>query len=254
MKFRVFLATGLVILLASLGLTGCTAGTGAAATGAQSTINLNNQQGIWVSGQGKVTVKPDIATLSLGISAQASTVQEALAQGSSAMDRVMKALTDNGIEDKDIQTQYFNINPQYRFDNATQQSTISGYQVSNIITVKIRAIDNTGRIIDAVAAGGGDNTRVNGVSFSVDQPEKFYSQARSAAMNDAKAKAENLADLAKVGLGKAIYITESSGSQQPIPLVPPVRGETGGSATPGTSISPGQTDIILYVQVAYSIE
>src|SRR4030042_1915662 len=91
-------AVSLVVLLAVLGLSGCVAG------GAD--VNLNSQQeGIWVNGSGKVTAVPDLATLSLGIEAQATTVAEAQAQAVEAMDRVMKALTDGGVAKKDIQTQ-----------------------------------------------------------------------------------------------------------------------------------------------------
>jgi uncharacterized protein YggE len=74
--------------------------------------------------------------------------------------------------------------------------------------VKIRDMDKTGTIIDAVAAAGGNNTIINGISFSVEKPELSYSQARKAAMEDARAKAEDLAKLANVALGKATYISE----------------------------------------------
>ncbi len=119
------------------------------------------------------------------------------------------------------------------------------------MTVKVRAVDKTGAIIDAVAAAGGDLVRVNGVSFSVDQPEKYYAQARQSAMSDAKAKADQLAKLAGVTLGKATYISE--GSTGPVPYR---QAFSGGAIAPSaaTSISPGQTDIVIDVQVAYAIQ
>ena len=254
MRTKVFLTTGVILILVLVGLAGCNTGGGgpAATAGEQSIININNQQGIMVSGEGKVTVQPDIATVSLGVSAQAATVADAQSQAATAMDKVVKALTGSGIDSKDIQTQYFSIAPQYRFDNVTQQSSITGYQVSNTVTVKIRSVDKTGSIIDAVAAAGGDNTRINGISFSVDQPAQYYTQARTLAMNDAKTKAQSLASLGGVSLGKAIYITESS-SSPPIPY-PVAAGGIAAAPAPTTPISPGQTDITLDVQVLYAIQ
>lgn len=79
-----------------------------------------------------------------------------------------------------------------------------------MVTVKIRAVEKAGTIIDAVTSAGGDLIRVNDIYFSIDQPEKYYPQARTLAMNDAKAKAEGLASLAGVKLGSAIYVSESS--------------------------------------------
>jgi uncharacterized protein len=256
MKIRIVMGTALVLLLAvaCISLSGCSSNGAAAQELQPVNVSVNSsQQGIWVSGEGKVTVTPDIATVSLGVSAQASTVAEAQSRAATAMDKVMAALTGNGIAKNDIQTQYFNIQQQTRYDNNTQQSVVTGYMVSNTVSAKIRTIDKTGSIIDAVATAGGDYTRVNGVSFSVEKPEQYYSQARELAVKDAKSKADALAKLAGVTLGKAIYVSEGTVSN-PVPYaVPTVRLDASGAA-PTTSISPGQTDITLDIQVNYAIQ
>jgi uncharacterized protein len=276
MKNKLTSVFGLVIIatIATLGLTGCGT-TGAVATSQQqpaSVIVNNSQQGIWVNGEGKVSVTPDLATLNLGISAQASTVAEAQSQAAAAMNKVMDTLTANGIDKKDIQTQYFSITqtisstvtpylpPTTSNGSGTEVSpaipvkppdqTITGYEVSNFITVKIRAIDKTGTIIDAAVAAGGDLVRINGVSFSIDQPDQYNTQARQLAMNNAKAKADQLANLAGVSLGKPTYISESSST----PVTYPGLAAQGVASSATTSISPGQTDIIIDVQVAYAIQ
>ena len=77
-----------------------------------------------------------------------------------------------------------------------------------MVVVKIRTIDKTGSIVDAVTEAGGDLIRVNGIYFSVDQPDKYYSQARTSAMADAKAKATQLAGLAGITVGKATFVSE----------------------------------------------
>lgn len=255
MKTKFILAAALILVLsmAGIGLTGCTT-TGAVAQDLQPlNIGISSQQGIWVNGEGRITVTPDIATVSLGVSAQASTVAEAQSQAATAMDRVIAALRDNDVEERDIQTQFFSIQPITRYDKDTQQSVVTGYMVSNIVLAKIRDIDETGAIIDAVAAAGGDNTRVNGVSFSVDNPEQYHSQAREQAVNNARAKAEQLARLAGVNLGRVIYISESA-AYTPIPFPVPVLRADAIEAAPTTFISPGETDIILNIQVNYAIQ
>ena len=221
-------------------------------------------------------VTPDIAILNLGVTAQASTVAAAQSQAVEAMDKVMSALTSNGVDQKDIQTQYFSIQqltpviPPVPYNSAPETSSgstngtslvipvrppgqpITGYEVSNVVTVKIRAIDNTGSIIDAVVAAGGDLLSINEVTFSVDQPDQYYAQARQLAMNDAKAKANQLAELAGVTLGTATYISESSSTSI---LYPPQAFSTQAITSSATTpINPGQTDITVDVQVAYAIQ
>jgi uncharacterized protein YggE len=231
-------AIGLVLVLAVVSLSGCT------------TIDSNSQQeGIWVSGEGKATITPDIATLSVGVEAQAVTVAEAQSQAAEAMDRVMTALADSGVAEKDIQTQYFSIEQVTSWDKDTGEETVTGYRVTNMATVKVREIDKAGAIIDAVAAAGGDLTRINSIGFSVDDPSPYYDEARQEAMADARAKAEQLAELSGVELGKLTYISEWASyplSSREIYY--------GGAAPAPTPISPGELELTLSVQVAYAID
>jgi uncharacterized protein YggE len=255
MKNKVLLALGIMMALVLVSLVGCSAGGVQAADVQPVNVNMNSQHGIWVNGVGKVTVTPDIATISVGVSAKADKVADAQAQASAAMDKVMAALTAAGIDKKDIQTQYYSIQQLNRWDDKTQTTVITGYEVSNTVSVKVRAVEKTGSVIDAVAAAGSDNIRINGISFSVDKPEQYYAQAREAAMKDAKAKAEDLARLSNVTLGKAFYITESNYSQPvPYPMYAYKGMDSAAGAAPTTAISAGETDITLNVQVAYSIQ
>ena len=238
-------AIGLALVLSLVGFSACTAGPTTIGT-----VDLNSQQeGIWVTGEGKVTVTPDIATLWLGIEAQAATVAEAQSQAAEAMNEVMTALTDNGVDEDDIQTQYFSIDQVTRWDDFEDEVVVVGYRVTNMVTAKIREIDKVGSIIDAVAAAGGDYTRINSIGFSVDDPSAYYEEARQEAMADARAKAEQLADLAGVELGKPTYISEGV-------IYPPVIYRDAGmeEAAPSTPISPGEIELTLTVQVAYAID
>jgi uncharacterized protein YggE len=253
MKRNLLLTGGVVVIalalvLSLVGFSACSAGP--TTIGA---VDVNSQQeGVWVSGQGEISVVPDIATLYLGVEAQADTVAEAQAQANEAMDSVMTALADNGIDEDDIQTQYFSIDQVTRWDSDKDEQVVVGYRVSNMVTVKIRDIDNVGAVIDAVAAAGGDLIRVNNIAFSVDDPSEYYEEAREEAMADAKAKAEQLADLAGIELGKPTYISEGT-------IYAPVIYRDAGMVMPveeaaPTQISPGELELTLSVQVAYAIE
>jgi uncharacterized protein YggE len=285
MKTKLVLALGLVIVIAVLAIVLAGRNTTAVVAASQQlpvSSDINNQHGIWVSGEGTVEVSPDIAVLNLGISAQASSVADAQSQVAAAMNKVISALTSNGVDQKDIQTQYFSIQqvtnpippiptpylppstlpPETSNGSSSGAPTVmpikppiqptTGYEVTNLVTVKIRAIDKTGAIIDAAVAAGGDLLSINGLTFSVDQPDQYYVQARQLAMNDAKAKANQLAELAGVTLGKATYISESSST--PIVYPPQAFSTKDVTSSATTPINPGQTDIIVDVQVAYAIQ
>ena len=253
MKKIWLLAVGLVLILAVVGLSGC--GQDIPALGASPSnlqVNLNSQQeGIWVSGSGKVSAVPDIAILRLGIEAQEMSVAEAQSQALEAMNAVKSTLTGSGVAEKDIQTQYFNVNRVTRWDDAKRQEVVIGYRVTNMVTAKIREMGKVGAIIDAVAMASGDLTRIDGVSFSVDDPSAYYVEARQKAMADARTKAEQLADLGGVKLGKPTYISEGT-------VIPPypraLYDKAEAVAVPEvTPISPGEVEISLNVQVVYAI-
>ena len=245
MKKTWLLAGAAVILvLAGLFLYGC-GGTSGNIGGAST-----QQTGIWVTGEGKVEAAPDIVSVQLGIVAQEKTVGDAQAQANAAMSQVMVALKDNGVENKDIQTRYFNIQKVTRWDSDKQLEITIGYRVSNVVNAKIRDVAKAGAVIDAVTQAGGDLTRVDSITFDVDDPIRYYDQAREKAMADASDKAKSLATLAGVKLGKAIYINEYNASTvSPMPIY--AKADAGVSA--GTQISAGELEIVLTIQVVYAI-
>jgi uncharacterized protein YggE len=252
---RIWLAAiGVALILAVVGVSGCSSG-GATSNGGTLELqgNLNGQQeGIWVNGEGKVSAVPDVAILSLGIEAQAASVTEAQAQAAEAMQQVTAALTDKGIDEKDIQTQYFSIQRVTRWDKEKEQDVVIGYRVTNMVTAKIREIEKAGAVIDAVVVAGGDLTRIDSIGFTIDDPSAYYEEARQMAVADAGAKAKQLAEVAGVKLGKATYISESSYLPGPI-YRQDVVAEAAGVPAVETPISPGEMEITLNVQLAYAI-
>lgn len=249
-KKSLLLIVSLIVALAVVGLTGCTAeGT---ASDELRALNLNSLQGIWVTGTGEVSAVPDIVNLRVGIEAQEASVAEAQTQAAEAMDDVMSALIANGVAEKDIQTQYFSIQRVTTWDRDTEQEVVVGYRVTNMVTARIRDVDEAGNIIDAVAEAGGDLVRIDSINFSIDDPSDYYDEARVEAMADAKDKAERLAELGGVTLGKPTYISEGA---QAIPIYERAVGYAFAeeAVVKETPISPGEMEISLTVQVAYAI-
>lgn len=259
MKKLWLVGLSLLSLLGLIGVSGCYGVGGDGLAGVPADLSdlrvvlESQQQGISVSGTGKVTVIPDIATLSLGISSQEESVALAQSQAAEAMDGVMAALKESGVADKDIQTQRFSIQQITRWDEEKSQEVVIGYRVTNMVTAKIRDLDAAGTTIDAVAAAGGDLTRINNLAFSVDQPEAYHEEAREKAMAEAKAKAEQLADAGGVKLGKPTYIAENVYLPPTVPFQEFARAGSLIAPAPTTAISPGEMDITLTVQVNYTI-
>jgi uncharacterized protein YggE len=251
MKSKVLVGVAAMVVLVLTFLSGCST----AADNKPVNVNVGGQQtGIWVSGEGKVTVVPDLAIVTLGVSAQTSTVAESQAKASAAMDKVITALKGKGVADKDIQTQNFSISQVTRYDDKTLREVIIGYNVSNTVVAKLRDIPKAGDTIDAVVVAGGDFTRFNGINFSIEKPELYYGKARELAMADAKAKAEQMAKLGGLTLGTATYVSESTympPSPGPVPYRADMAASGGG---PPTSISAGEMQVILNVQIAYTIK
>jgi len=212
---------------------------------------VSQDVGIRVTGVGKVAVVPDLAILRLGVEAQAVTVKQAMAEAAEAMDEVMDTLRDNGVEERNIKTQWFNIYAVRRWTDKDQEILV-GYRVTNMVTAKIRDVETTGAIIDDVAEIGGNLIRIDGVSFTVDDPTLYYNEAREKAIANAEAKAQHLAQLSGVDLGRPFYISEG-GSFIPIPWDYRMEAMEGDVAPP-TPISRGETEISLTVNMAFAIE
>lgn len=205
--------------------------------------------GISVSGQGVAVAEPDVASLSLGVSTLADSARQARDDAAARMTDLIASLKDNGIVEDDFHTSQFSIEPEidHRPDG---EQVIRGYRVSSVLAVKVRDLDRVGEVIDDAVEAVGDAVRVQGVSFSLDEPAALESEARARAMADARAKAEQLAELAGVTLGKPTAISESTAGGPPPIFRDFAAAEADVQTTP---ISPGQLEITVTVQVNYAI-
>ncbi|MCH7606625.1 MAG: SIMPL domain-containing protein [Chloroflexi bacterium] len=133
-----------------------------------------------------------------------------------------------------------------------RERVITGFQVSNQLTVNLRDMDAIGEVIDEVTEGGGDLIRFQGISFTIENPDSLQDQALSAAIEDVLAKADQVASLTGVQLGRLVHITETSGR----PGVPALRLESAAFAVKSapTSIQTGELDVVVTVQALFAIE
>lgn len=203
-----------------------------------------------VTGEGQAFRAPDLALVQLTVTRQGETAQKALADNNAAMAAVQGALPEFGLEGRDIQTSGFSISPQYRYDtrsDGTQSPpTLVGYEVRNTLSLRVRAVDRLGEILDrAVSLGVNDG---GSIEFVAEDPSALQNDARRQAVERARASAEAMASAAGLRLGALLTIEDGAAPfEPPRPLadmrmmampapaaaskVPVAAGETMASAT-----------------------
>lgn len=217
--------------------------------------------GIAVSGTGTTNVKPDVALVNLGIEISAPTVVDARAKAATAMENLTKAVKAKGVADADIQTQSFNIYPQYGLIAAltpggpAKQPEITGYTVNNQVQIKVRNLDSASDVLDAAINAGGNGIRANGLQFTIEKPDQYLTKAREEAVQNAKARAEVLAKAAGVKVGQPRSIAESGATVPQFDKIQAVAAPSaGGGRGASTPISPGEEKLSVSVSIVFEID
>jgi hypothetical protein len=165
---------------------------------------------VTVSASASVQAKPDAARIQSGVVTEAATATAALAANTKAMTNVIDGLKSLGVEAKDIQTTNFNVNPRYNHNRDGGPPEITGYQVTNEVSVMIRDLAGVGDILDKLISLGANQMR--GLQFLVTQAETLQDQARTEAMENARRRAELFANAAAAEVGEVIAIREGAGN------------------------------------------
>jgi uncharacterized protein YggE len=195
-------------------------------------------------GRGEVTAVPDTAIVQLGVQTEAETARAALTENNAATEALIAKLKELGVADRDIQTSSFNIWPRYD----EKGNTIVGYQVTNLVTVKIRNLNQTGTLLDQVVEVGANN--VTGISFTIDNPTALEQQARNQAIADARSRAEAMAQASSVTLGQILTISENIASPLPVLYREAMPAAEAGAAVP---VQPGEQSVVAQVQVTFEL-
>lgn len=199
-----------------------------------------------VSAEGVAETKPDIATVTVGIESRGSTIKNAQDQINAVINNVSEAVKALGVDEKDIRTINYSINPTYDFQSGTQR--ITGYSASTHLLIKVREIDKINQVIDQATANGAN--QVGGVSFEVDDKTKAENEARQKAVAAARKKAEDAAKIAGFKLGRIVNYSESFA---PDVIPPRVMSLEATGAPKDTAIEPGSSEIKVVVTLSFEI-
>lgn len=210
---------------------------------AQSNTGVPGMRQVSVLGHGEVKARPDTATVQIGVEIEAANAKEALAQNNTRAQALMKQLAELGVAEKDIQTSNFSIYPTY----GTDGRQVTGYRVSNIVTVKIRQLDQAGDLLDRVVQVGANS--IYGLAFSVDDPAQLLEQARQQAVADAKARAGQLASAGGASVGELLVISENvAGPPIALPMM-----DRAAEQAPGVPVQAGEQSFSVDVQATFAL-
>ncbi|MBU1132617.1 SIMPL domain-containing protein [Patescibacteria group bacterium] len=207
------------------------------------------QNTISISGEGKVTAIPDVGKIEIGVRTEKTTVAESQKENSLKMNDILKAIKAQKVEDKDIKTSYYYVDPKYDWSDG--RSNIVGYTVSQAVSVKIRETDKVSEILKLATENGANI--VGSLSFEIDDMVQLKEEARAKAIEDAQVKAEKLAKSLNVKLGRVISFYESEAPQQ-YDYAKTAYGLGGGAAeSVAPAIEKGENEINIQVSISYEI-
>ncbi len=211
---------------------------------------------ITVSGEGEIYARPDLGLAVFSVTNEHSDVQQALAENTRNTNRIIDFLKENGIEERDMKTTNFNIFPRYEYIEqgifSSGKRVLAGYQVIQSVEVKIREIEETGKIIEGAIKSGANE--VSGIRFIIENEEEYLNEARTAAIEDAKRKAKDLSGHLGVKLARITNYNESGSPIIYSPSMDMSREAFGMGGESAPDIQTGENLIRVMVNVSYEIE
>ncbi|RNF35451.1 SIMPL domain-containing protein [Paracoccus methylarcula] len=199
-----------------------------------------------VTGQGDARVAPDLAEIRLGVTSQADSAAAAMEQNAEQQTAVIEALKGAGIAAANIQTSGLNLQPRMEYPE-NGAPTIKGYEATNMVSVRVTEVAKLGEVLDAIVAAGAN--QINGIDFQREDAGETEDQARRAAVEDARHKAEILAEAAGLALGPVIVIRDAPVADGPRPMM--MRAEAARDSS--TPIEAGELSVSAQVQVEYAL-
>ncbi len=174
------------------------------------------QRQITVTGLGEVSVPPDMAVVSIGVGEDAADARAALDAMNAAAAAIIARIREAGVDGADLQTGSLMLHPIYAASSRPEDSRTAGFRAETALTVRVRDLSRLGAILDATVGDGAN--QISGLRFDILDRDAALSEARRAAVDDARAKAALLAEAAGVGLGPLVSLTEGGASGGPVPM------------------------------------
>ncbi len=217
----------------------------------QSANSLPANRTINVSGEGKAFIKPDLARVGFAVVSEGDKPEELQKENAEKMKASLDFIKSQGIEEKDIKTTGYNLSPRYEYDEKKKKTFISGYTVSESVSVRIKDFDKIATIVGQLPSLG--INQINSVNFEVENPEKYLVEAREDAFKKAFAKADAMARQNHVRLGRVITFSENSGGGiYPRYFAAEIAGKGGPDFAPAP-IEPGTEEVNIFVSVTYEL-
>jgi uncharacterized protein YggE len=212
-------------------------------------VSQGANQGISVTGTGRVTGTPNLLRLQSSINVTKPDVNAAMQAANTTMSTVQQTLKADGVAAKDLQTSGLSVQPNYNYSDKGAQLT--GYTVSEDLSVVLRDLTKAGSIISDAAKAGGNALQIGSATLDLDEDDALIAQARQRAFADAKAKAQAYASAAGRSLGAVVTISESTSNQpQPMMFNAPMAAA---SAAPAVPIQAGSQDVTVTTNVTWAL-
>ena len=212
---------------------------------------ISSTSTITVTGVGHVSVVPDQLAFYLSVSVLRPELTESLDDANSAMASVVATLKAGGVAEKDIQTTDVSTYPEYGRQQKGEPPTLQGYRVSHSITVTVDDLRRGSDVVTAALGAGGNGVRLDGLRLQVADPDSALEPARTAAMAQARAKAEEYAGNAGGRLGDIVRISETA--DQPYESDMRMASAADSAASSSVPIQPGEQDLSAHVVVVYEL-
>ncbi|MGQ9466515.1 MAG: SIMPL domain-containing protein [Anaerolineae bacterium] len=208
-------------------------------------------QGLVATGTATVSAEPEIAQITFGVDLRGDDPAAVVNEAAQKINRAIAAAREVGVAEKDLQTTGYNVWVETVYDPQTGRPTGQVvYHATHFVMATLRDLSKTGNLLAAVIEAGANS--ISGVNFAVENPDALVKQARQKALENARAQAEQMAQVLGISLGKPILVSEGGGYPV-VPLLPLVRAEGMGGGVEAPSVSPGAFSVTVSVQVIYEI-
>jgi uncharacterized protein len=210
-------------------------------------IDISNDRWVEVSGEGSVSAAPDFAEVTLGVTSTGKNAGDAVAANAQAASALVALIKTEGVAAADIQTSNVSVSPMFSQSGPNQETapTITGYSVSNNLTVRIRDIPRLGALLDKAVTAGANS--IYGIGFGHNDLSALLDKARPLAVADARRKAEIYAAAGGGRIGRLMVLTEEAGRQPPIAFS---RALTAAAPTP---IEAGEDKLTVTVNARFEL-
>jgi uncharacterized protein YggE len=221
---------------------------------AQWSASIPPARTVTVTAEGMTTATPDLAEITFSVVSQGQNPQALTTDNTAKMNAVLQFVSSQNIATSDVATTGYDLQPNYQYNNnGNQQPSISGYTLTQTVTVKIHDLTNVATVLSGLAPLGVN--QIGGVDFTLNDPDSFLGVARADAINKARAKAQELASEAGTSLGAVVNISENGIVPRPLPVF--AMAGTSGMAVPAAAstpnIQPGSQDVTDDVTITYAL-